>query len=96
MNGNRDELTTGQTRDLLGALQAIRSVMGQLDRKAALAVWNVAPAKRDSLILCIMEAAKEFSDTIEECKKKQGPGGGQGPNCGPGFHEEFGICVPNN
>ena len=25
----------------------------------------------------------------------EGTAGGQGPNCRRGFHEEFGICVPN-
>jgi len=48
-----------------------------------------------------MQAAEEFSAALEKCKtrkrgEQQQPGGGMGPNCPPGSHEEFDVCVPNN
>ena len=89
----------GTTKELLGALQAVHFVLAQLERKSANMIWKASILDRPKVIDCIMTAAWTFADTIEKCPgKKDGgdQGGGQGPNCRPGFHEEFGICVPNN
>jgi hypothetical protein len=88
-------------KDLIGAFQALRFVMMQLERKAGNILWYTNNHKQAAVLECIMDAAKEFLRTIEKCKPKDEKGddrgnGGSGPKCDPDEHEEFGVCVPNN
>jgi hypothetical protein len=94
-----------EIKELAGALQALSSAARRLEHKAAMAVWSAKPADRGRVVACIMIAAKAFSDALEQpALDKCTPtvptppvqGGGQGPRCGQGFHEEFGFCVPDN
>ena len=95
------ELEAGS--NLVGGMQAVRVVMARLEQQAARVIWEAKPQDRSRVVQCVMEAAKAFSAALKECKdavpttpqKPQGQPGGEGPDCDPGYHEEFGICVPD-
>lgn len=100
----KTRLETDPTRALLGAMQALRVVMAKLEQKAATVIWNGDPNYHHYNTKCVMEAAKAFSEALDKCRvdpprpTRGDPGTepGSGPDCGPGYHEEFGNCVPNN
>jgi hypothetical protein len=89
----------GDPRVLLGSVLAVRHATGQLERVAAKAIWDTPASRRTKLAVCIMDAIKKCQATIVKCGDKEtgggSPGGGSGPACPPGFHEEFDICVPD-
>jgi|WetSurMetagenome_2_1015567.scaffolds.fasta_scaffold149389_2 hypothetical protein len=78
-------------RTLLGAQLALRHAVAQLEREAARAIWDAPADRRSDIIKIIMQA---IAALLAELRGLHG-GGGQGPDCPPGFHEEFEICVPN-
>ena len=107
MSQDSTESTLPMTdRQLIGAFEALRFVMVQLERKAANAVWNAKPWRQTQVVEGIMDAAYVFSKAIEKYVPRPGEtepdtgggsGGGSGPKCDPlTEHEEFGQCVPNN
>jgi len=95
-----------QLRDILTAAQALRFVMSNAELSAAKIIWKADASKRKHVISAIMAASREFVRAIEESaaaetspshRKPQKPSHHPvGPDCGKGFHEEFGICVPDN
>ena len=90
---------------LVGSMQAVRVVMARLEQLTATAIWKANPANRGRVIACVMQAAKDYAATLERCEappKREDPAqveepgsGGVGPDCRPGYHEEYGICVPD-
>jgi hypothetical protein len=88
-------------QSLVGGIQALRVVMARLEHKAATLIWNADPKERGNVIACVMQAAQQFSEALKKCKEapaptgQQQPGGGMGPQCPPGSHEEFDVCVPD-
>ena len=79
---------------LIGSLRAVTLAMRKLEGKASPMIWKCHPKDRGKLTECVMEAMKAFSHALDACKVTPKPG--VGPNCRPGFHEEFDICVPDN
>lgn len=91
--GGGDEL-----RYLLASTQALRFSLLQVERLAARIIWNTRASRRPDVVACIMQATKAYQTALIECKggpKEPIQKPPEGPNCRPGFHEEFGICVPD-
>ena len=102
-------MSTGESRpiteidamkELVGGLQAIRVVMAQMERRATHAIWYANPMERKYATKCVMEAVSAFYEALSKCPKKPTGGtgggtggGGTGPDCGQGYHEEYGNCV---
>jgi hypothetical protein len=82
-------------------MQAVRVVMAQLERQATTLIWKANPRDRSDVTDCVMRAAKAFSEALAQCKEAPKPAqpprpeGGEGPDCGPGFHLEYDVCVPD-
>lgn len=100
-NGETKSKDPAALQSLVGGVQALRMVMARLEHKAATIIWNADPKERGNVIACVMQAAQEFSAALEKCKtrkrgEQQPPGGGMGPNCPPGTHEEYDVCVPDS
>ena len=100
-----DPTETESLRTLIGAMQALRVVMAKLEQKAAAIIFNADPKRHHEVNRCVIDAARAFLGALEKCEgmvTKPAPTRGQGgvpasgPDCGPGFHEEFGNCVPDN
>src|SRR5262245_62565956 len=91
---------TESLRTLIGAMQALRVVMAKLEQKAAAVIFNADPKRHHEVNKCVIDAARAFMEALEKCQgmvtkpPTRGTGGvpGSGPDCGPGFHEEFGNC----
>jgi hypothetical protein len=91
--------------ELVGSLLALRHVAGELERKAGDVIWHAPDARRTAVIDCVIEKIAQCMTEIEKCRAATRPTlreeaeapdpGGQGPRCRGGFHEEFGICVPD-
>ena len=80
-------------KQLTGGMQALRVVMSQMERHAANMIWNAKPNSRRLVNKCIMDAVGAFYAALERCEYPAPPAGGSGPDCGAGYHEEFGNCV---
>ena len=87
-----EEVRAEEVHALIGAVQALRFALSRVERQAMTVMFNSSPSKRASVIECIMQATKAYSEALSKCKSGDRP---EGPNCKPGFHEEFGICVPD-
>jgi hypothetical protein len=97
---------TESLRTLIGAMQALRVVMAKLEQRAAAVIFNNPDPKRHHEVnRCVIDAARAFLEALKKCEAmvpkpppqpSQGGIPGSGPDCGPGFHEEFGNCVPDN
>jgi len=86
------------TKDpLQGAVHALHYAVARVEHKAAKIIWQASPNDRQAVVDCIMAALAQCMADISTCaKKKPKEGGGQTPGCPKGFHEEFGICVPDD
>ncbi len=95
-----------QLREILTAAQALRFVMSKAELSASKIIWKADPSKRKHVISAIMAASRDYANAIEKSasaetspshREPPNPSHGpMGPDCGKGFHEEFGICVPDN
>ena len=95
-----------QLREVLTAAQALRFVMAKAEHSAAKIIWSADAAKRKHVISAIMAASRDFAKAIEGSaaavtspthREPHSPSHHPlGPDCGQGFHEEFGICVPSS
>ena len=88
-------------RALLGAMQAVQFAASTVERKASTLIWESSGSQTelDAAVTFLMSSMKTFSDAVDQymsAAQTQGGTGGNPPKCGPGFHLEFGICVPDN
>jgi hypothetical protein len=89
---NNDPQLTADRFELLGALHAVHLLLTQAQWKAATKISRSGKNQKQTIDY-IMDAVSALNDAID---KIQSGGPVIGPNCRPGFHEEFGICVPDN
>jgi hypothetical protein len=95
-----------QLREIVTSAQALRFVMSKAELSAAKIIWKADPSKRKHVISAIMAASRDYVKAIENSaaavtspSHREPPNpthDPMGPDCGKGFHEEFGICVPDN
>ncbi len=80
-------------------------VVAKVELRAAEVVWKADAANRKHVISAIMAASRDYARAIEESAastsshhthRAHDGHNGVGPDCKDGFHEEFGICVPDN
>ena len=86
---------------VLFALQAVQFGASTCERKSSMLIWERSGSQTDldAAVLFLMTLMKTFNDAIDQYKTGTPatvPKNGNPPKCGPGFHEEFGICVPDN
>ena len=56
-NGQTSSPEAKALRNLVGGTQALRSVMANLERKAASVIWKASPEQLEKVTKCVMEAA---------------------------------------
>ena len=78
------------------ALWAADGLVDHVRRQVHGLVASAAVGKRWEMYKCVKAKLAACEEALLECAKLlpgKGPGGGSGPDCPKGYHEENGTCI---
>lgn len=83
-----------ESHDMQGNLLAADYVVGQIKASAADIIHSATGSAQKDVANCVLKELARCLDRLQDCRAKK-RGGGRGPDCGPGYHEYAGRCVPD-
>lgn len=88
-----------QLRDAQTTNWTVHFMIAELERTANGLIVSAEPEKRMQMLKFIKKRLKDCEKALRVGGRQwlpTAPGGGRGPDCPRGYHEEQGICVPDD